>query len=540
MGVSMQDWWRGSVTYQVYPRSFQDDNGDGVGDLPGITRRLEHLAGLGVDAVWLSPFFRSPMADMGYDVSDYTDVDPVFGTLADFDALVARAHALGLKVVIDQVLSHSAAAHPAFQESRSSRVNPKADWYVWADPKHDGSPPNNWLSVFGGPAWQWDARRKQYYLHNFLTSQPDLNYHNPEVQDWALGVLRFWLERGVDGFRFDTVNYFFHDPLLRDDPADFRVKPEAEGNPYGMQYHLFSKNQPENLAWMERIRGLLDEFGAASVGEMGESHHAIRMMGEYTAPGRLHQCYSFELMGYDYSAAFFRGKLGEFFAGAPDGWPMWAFSNHDVVRHVSRWAKYGDSQDALAKQAGALLLSFEGSICLWQGEELGQTDTELGFEELTDPQGITFWPEPVGRDNTRTPMVWDGSEFGGFSTVKPWLPVKAPQAARHVAGQAGVAGSVLEFYRAMIGFRKRSAALTTGRTRFLDLGEPVLGFVREAAGESLLCLFNLSPVARVLRVQGVADVTGPSLAAGLVDGQLTLGPNGVAFLVVTGEMRIGD
>ena len=299
----MQDWWRGAVTYQVYPRSFQDSDGDGVGDLPGITRRLPYLADLGVEAVWLSPFFRSPMKDMGYDVSDYCDVDPVFGTLADFDALVARAHDLGLKVIIDQVLSHTSDQHPAFAESRADRVNPKADWYVWADPRHDGSPPSNWLSVFGGSAWAWDARRKQYYLHNFLTSQPDLNYHNREVQDWALETLRFWLERGVDGFRFDTVNYFFHDPLFRDNPADYRVKAEAEGNPYGMQYHLFDKNQPENLAWMERIRGVLDEFGAASVGEMGESHHAIRMMGEYTAPGRLHQCYSFELMGYDYSAA---------------------------------------------------------------------------------------------------------------------------------------------------------------------------------------------------------------------------------------------
>ncbi len=536
----MQDWWRGSVTYQVYPRSFQDDNGDGVGDLPGITRRLDHLAALGVDAVWLSPFFRSPMKDMGYDVSDYCDVDPVFGTLADFDRLVARAHDLGLKVIIDKVLSHSSDQHPAFAESRASRLNAKADWYVWADPRYDGSPPNNWLSVFGGPAWQWDARRKQYYLHNFLTSQPDLNYHNPEVQDWALETLRFWLKRGVDGFRFDTVNYFFHDRLMRDDAADFRVKAEPEGNPYGMQYHLFSKNQPENLLWMERIRALLDEYGAASVGEMGESHHAIRMMGDYTAPGRLHQCYSFELMGYDYSAAFFRGKLGEFFAGAPDGWPMWAFSNHDVVRHVSRWAKHGVSQDALAMQAGALLLSFEGSICLWQGEELGQTDTELAFEELTDPQGITFWPEPIGRDNTRTPMVWDASAFGGFSVARPWLPVKPPQLARNVGSQVGVAGSVLELYRAMIAFRKGSVALTAGRMRFLELREPVLGFVREAAAESLLCLFNLSPVALSLTVEGVGELVAPSLAAGLEDRRLVLGPNAAAFLTVTGEVKVSD
>jgi alpha-glucosidase len=536
----MQNWWKGAVTYQVYPRSFQDDNGDGVGDLAGITRRLPHLADLGVDAVWLSPFFRSPMKDMGYDVSDYCDVDPVFGTLADFDTLVARAHDLGMKVIIDQVLSHTSDQHPAFAESRASRTNPRADWYVWSDPRHDGSPPSNWLSVFGGSAWAWDARRKQYYLHNFLTSQPDLNYHTAAVQDWALGTLRFWLERGVDGFRFDTVNYFFHDPLLRDNPADFRVKPEAEGNPYGMQYHLFDKNQPENLAWLERIRALLDEYGAASVGEMGESHHAIRMMGEYTAPARLHQCYSFELMGYDYNAAFFRSRIEGFFTGAPDGWPMWAFSNHDVVRHVSRWSKHGASPDAVAKQAAALLLAFEGSICLWQGEELGQTDTELTLDELTDPQGIAFWPEPVGRDNTRTPMVWDASPQGGFSTGAPWLPVKPEQAARHVAGQLGAQGSVLEHYRTMLAFRRGSAILRSGRTRFLDLAEPVLGFVRGGEEAALLCLYNLSPVARSVRIAGVAAPVGPSLETRMVGEMLTLGPNAAAFLPVTGEVDILD
>ena len=528
----MTEWWRGSVTYQVYPRSFQDDNGDGIGDLAGITRRLGHIAALGVQAVWLSPIFTSPMLDMGYDVSDYTDVDPTFGTLADFDALVTRAHALGLKVIIDQVLSHCSDQHPFFKISRASRDNPKADWFVWADPKPDGSPPNNWLSVFGGTTWAWDARRKQYYLHNFLVQQPDWNFHNPAVQDWMIENMRFWLDRGVDGFRFDTVNYFFHDQMLRDNAADFRVKPVAEANPYGMQYHLFSKNQPENLGWMERIRRLLDSYdNRAAVGEMGENHHAIRMMGEYTAPGRLHQCYSFELMGYDYSAAFFRGKLKEFFDGAPDGWPMWAFSNHDVVRHVSRWASRGVSQDALARQAGALLLSFEGSICLWQGEELGQTDTDLTFDELTDPQGIVFWPEPIGRDNTRTPMVWDGSAQGGFTTGKPWLPVKAPQLARNVASQSGVAGSVLESYREMIAFRRETVALQAGRTRFFDLPEPVLGFLR---GDGLLCVFNLSPEPVILTVAGVSGLTGPAQSANLDTARLTLGGNGYAFMTVTG------
>jgi alpha-glucosidase len=389
-------------------------------------------------------------------------------------------------------------------------------------------------------AWAWDARRKQYYLHNFLTSQPDLNYHNAQVQDWALQTLRFWLERGVDGFRFDTVNYFFHDPLFRDNPADYRVKAEAEANPYGMQYHLFDKNQPQNLAWIERIRVVLDEYGAASVGEMGESHHAIRMMGEYTAPGRLHQCYSFELMGYDYTPAFFRDRVEGFFHGAPDGWPMWAFSNHDVPRHVTRWLKHGESPDVLAKQAAALLLSFEGSICLWQGEELGQTDTELAFEELTDPQGIAFWPEPVGRDNTRTPMVWDASAHGGFSAARPWLPVKAEQAARHVAGQTGVPGSVLEHYRAALAFRKGSQALRAGKTRFLDLDEPLLGLLRGEGDGALLCLFNLSPVARVVTVTGVGALVGPSLHAGLEGDRLTLGPNAAAFLPVTGTLAVQD
>ena len=534
----MAEWWRGSVMYQVYPRSFQDDSGDGIGDLPGITRRLKHIADLGVDAVWLSPIFTSPMLDMGYDVANYTDIDPSFGTLADFDALVATAHGLGLKVVIDQVLNHSSDKHPFFVESRSNRDNPKADWYIWQDPRPDGTPPNNWLSVFGGPAWTWDARRKQYYMHSFLPQQPELNFRNPAVMDYMESVLRFWLDRGVDGFRFDTVNYFFKDAMLRNDAADYRVKTYAEGNPYNMQYHLFSKNQPENLGWLERIRRVLDQYdNRATVGEMGESHHAIRMMGEYTAPGRLHQCYSFELMGYEYSAAFFRGKIEEFFTGAPDGWPMWAFSNHDVVRHVSRWAGHGASQDALARQAGALLLSFQGSICLWQGEELGQTDTELALEELIDPQGINFWPEPVGRDNTRTPMVWDASVHGGFTTGKPWLPVKPAQLARNVASQSGVAGSVLEFYRTMLTYRRKTDALVSGASHFLDLPEPVLGFTRGKGPGAVTCVFNLSPDPVALVITGEPQLTGPS-NAGLANGRLDLGPNGFAWLEAAGDVSV--
>jgi alpha-glucosidase len=344
--------------------------------------------------------------------------------------------------------------------------------------------------------------------------------------------LRFWLDRGVDGFRFDTVNYFFHDPKLLDNPPDLRAKPKPEANPYGMQDHRFDKNRPETLNWLERIRILLDEYGAAAVGEVGEAQHAIRLMGDYTAPGRLQQCYSFEMLGDDYSPAFFRSRIEGFFDGAPKGWPMWAFSNHDVPRHAGRWASHGANPETLAKQACNLLLSFEGSICLWQGEELGQTDTDLAFEDLTDPQGIAFWPAPMGRDGTRTPMVWDGSSQGGFTTGTPWLPVKPPQKARNVAAQQGVEGSVLEHYRQMLAFRRGSPALRKGRTRFLQTPAPILAFRRETTEEVILCLFNLSADPQEVALDHAAHLAGPSLGTTLAKDRARLGPNAAAFLRV--------
>jgi alpha-glucosidase len=520
--MSANDWWRGSVTYQIYPRSFMDSNGDGVGDLPGITARLPHVASLGVDAVWLSPVFASPMVDMGYDVSDHRDIDPVFGMLADFDRLIATAHALGLKVIIDQVLNHTSDRHPFFAESRASRDNPKSDWYVWADPRPDGTPPNNWQSVFGGSAWQWDARRYQYYLHNFMTAQPDLNFHNPAVQDWALDTLRFWLDRGVDGFRFDTVNFYFHDRLLRDDAADYRVKAKPAFKTYDMQYHLFSKNQPENLAFLARIRALMDGYGATTtVGEVGEDHHPLEMMGEYTSNGRLHMAYSFGMMGFDFTPAHFRDQITRFFAKAPDGWPCWAFSNHDVVRHLTRWMPHAASPDALAKLSAALLLSFPGSICLYQGEELGQTETALALDEVIDPQGIAFWPDDKGRDGCRTPMVWDTTAHGGFTTGTPWLPVKPPQATRAASRQQDDPASVLAFYCAMLALRRASADLRTGPITFLDTPAPVLAFRR---GDTTLCAFNLSPRPVTTTLPRPVHV---QMSQGLGDGlTLSLDPNG--------------
>ena len=522
-----KDWWRGSVTYQIYPRSFMDENGDGVGDLRGIISRLDYVAELGVDAIWLSPIFTSPMKDMGYDVSDYCDIDPVFGTLADFDALVSRAHSLGLKVIIDQVLSHSSDKHPLFLESRSSRDNAKADWYVWADPKPDGTVPNNWLPSFGGVSWEWEPRRGQYYLHNFLKEQPDFNFHNEEVQAYLLGTMRFWLDRGVDGFRLDVVNYYFHDRLLRDNAADFLPKDGAAARPLDLQYCLFSKNQPENLPFLQKMRGLLDEYDArALVGEIGERHHPIEVMGQYTSEQRLHMAYSFSMLGADFSPAHFRGQIERFFAGAPDGWPCWAFSNHDVVRHVTRWADHGDGAEALAKLAAALLLSFEGSICIYQGEELGLSETAMDFDELVDPKGISFWPADKGRDGCRTPMVWDKSaKNGGFSSAaKPWLPVKAPALAQAVNTQDGDE-SVLAFYRKLLRFRRSEPSLRTGRTHFLDTQENVIAFSR---GNNLLCAFNLSR--DTVRVDlPVAAIPLISQRAEIGDMSLVLGPNGFMY-----------
>ncbi|WP_136683292.1 alpha-glucosidase [Falsirhodobacter xinxiangensis] len=523
----MTDWWRGSVTYQVYPRSFQDSDGDGIGDLPGITRRLGHIAALGADAVWLSPIFPSPMADMGYDVSDYTNIEPLFGTLADFDTLLTVAHELGLKVIIDQVISHCSSEHPLFAESRRDRTNPKADWFIWADAQPDGSPPNNWLSVFGGSAWEWDTRRRQYYLHNFLASQPDFNFHNPEVQDYLLGTMRFWLERGVDGFRLDTVNYYFHDAKLRSNPP--LALNAVPVNPYDMQDHLYSKTQPENLAFLERLRALTDEFpNRMMVGEVGDAQRAVEVMGEYTSgQHRLHMAYSFEMLGDHYNAAFFRRAIEGFFKGAPDGWPCWAFSNHDVTRHASRWAGHGAMAD-VARQAAAVLLSLEGSVCLYQGEELGQTDTELDYSDLTDPKGLRFWPEEKGRDGCRTPMVWDGTTHGGFTAGTPWLPVKPPQIGRNVAAQEGVAGSVLETYRAVLAFRRANPVLRLGASRFHDLPEPVLAFTRHLGAEEMLCIFNLGTAPVTVAVEG--HPTAPSFHATQEGGALTLGPNGFAWL----------
>ena len=491
------DWIRGGVVYQIYPRSFMDSSGDGAGDLKGITARLPHAASLGADAIWISPFFRSPMRDFGYDVSDYRAVDPRFGDMADFDALLAAAHSLGLKVVVDMVISHCSDRHPWFAESRSSRDNPKADWFVWADARPDGTPPNNWLSVFGGPAWEWDSTRRQYYLHNFLDAQPDFNFHNPRVRAALLAECEFWLERGVDGFRLDTVNFYYHDAQLRNNPPAERAGAAnlPSVNPYGMQRHLHSKTRPENPEFIAReLRPLADRYGAGLLGEIGAESDSLETLAEYTRPGRLQLAYGFDFLGGALTAAHFRECIAEFERRAGESWPCWAFSNHDVARHVSRWGAAGRDPAALAKLCCCLLLSLRGSACIYQGEELGLTEAEIAFEDLQDPYGIRFWPKFKGRDGCRTPMPWEsGKALGGFTAApRAWLPMPPEHVRAAVDAQEKSADSVLRHYRRVLKWRKGVPPLVLGTMELLDAPEDVLALAREWEGERVVAVFNLS------------------------------------------------
>jgi alpha-glucosidase len=530
------NWWQGAIIYQIYPRSFQDTNGDGIGDLNGIIRRLDYVASLGVDAVWISPFFRSPMKDFGYDIADYRAVDPIFGTLADFDALLARAHSLGLKVMIDQVLSHTSSEHEWFRESRESRDNPRANWYVWADAREDGGPPNNWLSIFGGVAWAWEPRRGQYYLHNFLVDQPDLNFHEPAVQQAMLDNVRFWLDRGVDGIRLDAINFCFHDRQLRDNPPKPLEMRTGHGfradNPYAFQYHLHDNTQPENLAFLGRLRALLDEYpGTVSLGEIS-SEDSTATMAEYTQPGRLHMAYSFELLGADGSAAHIRRTVEREMAGSPSGWPCWSISNHDVQRVVTRWGG-PDSPRHLPTQLTALISALRGAVCLYQGEELGLGEADVPFELLRDPYGIAFWPTFTGRDGCRTPMPWDGSAHGGFTTGEPWLPLPAAHLGLNVASQEADPRSALHALRGLLRWRRRHPALLHGAIEFIDAPADVLAFWRRDAAQQLAAVFNLRNTAvefTLTALQGAVPLEGHGLPVGTLAGtRLKLPPHGVFF-----------
>jgi alpha-glucosidase len=511
------EWWRGAVIYQIYPRSFLDTDGNGVGDLPGIIAKLDYIASLGVDAIWISPFFKSPMADFGYDIADYREVDPLFGTMDDFDRLLAKAHQLGLRVMIDQVLSHTSIDHAWFRESRENAHNAKADWYVWTDARDDGTPPNNWLSLFGGGAWQWEPRRCQYYLHNFFAAQPDLNFHHPHVRAAVLDNVRFWLDKGVDAFRLDAINFCFHDALLRNNPPKPVEKRVGRGfspdNPYAFQYHYYNNTQPENLGFLEDLRRLTDRYpGAAMLGEIS-SEDSLATMAEYTSGARLHMGYSFELLADDFSAAYIRGTVEALEAKLTNGWPCWAISNHDVVRALSRWGGAGASPE-MARLLVAMVASLRGSVCIYQGEELGLSEADVPFHQLQDPYGIAFWPNFKGRDGCRTPMPWNDDASAGFSAAQPWLPIPAEHRSSAVAQQETDAHSVLQGFRAFMHWRRAQPVLQFGDIQFVDAPEPVLAFTRSYAGETLLVALNLGSAALSVKLPTLQnlrqiDVPGP-------------------------------
>lgn len=499
------DWWRGAVMYQIYPRSYLDTTGSGTGDLKGITEKLDYVASLGVEGIWISPFFKSPMKDFGYDIADYRDVDPMFGDLDDFKALLKKAHELGLKIIVDMVLNHTSRAHQWFQESKQDKTNPKADWYVWADPKVDGSPPNNWISIFGGSAWQFDVLRGQYYLHNFLPDQPDLNYHNPEVVEAVLGECRFWLDMGVDGLRLDVINFCTHDKELLDNPP--RDKEGAASqldfpDVYSMQYHVYDKSRPENFNFLRKLRALLDEYpGTMSLAEIGDDD-SVKVAAAYTASeDLLHTAYSFAFMmnkGRLPDARFFRQRIEEQASYPGDSWPSWAFSNHDVVRAASRWSNTDYGHDKrLSRLLMALLCCIRGTAFIYQGEELGLPEVEIHHDDIQDPWGKYLYPKWQGRDGERTPMPWaTKAKNAGFSKAEhTWLPVGEKHVALAVSEQEKDKTSQLNFTRAMVGWRKQNPVMAKGDIVFVDgLPPDILAFTREGEGQVMLCVFNLSSI----------------------------------------------
>lgn len=536
----MTDWWKGAVIYQIYPRSFFDSNNDGVGDLPGITQKLDYVARLGVDGIWLSPFFTSPMRDFGYDVADYYAVDPVYGTLEDFDALLKRAHDLGLKVVIDQVYSHTSDRHPWFLESRTGPRSDKADWYVWADAKPDGSPPNNWLSVFGGPAWSWSTQRRQYYLHNFLAEQPDLNFHNPDVQRAILDVARFWLDRGVDGFRLDVANYYFHDKALRDNPPSGRL---GNTRPYQFQRHLYNRSQTENLEFMQQLRAVIDGYDdRMTVAEIFSGAHIGRSI-EYTqGTDRLHTAYNFMFLESNtLSPELIRAALQDWHS--TDAWPSWSFSNHDVRRVMTRWGGRGATPE-FAKLIIALLCSLRGSIFLYQGEELGLPQSDVPYEKLQDPEAIRFWPENLGRDGCRTPIPWHGWQpNGGFSAAEPWLPMDPLHASMAADLQEADPDSVLNFTQRFLKVRNSEPALRHGSFQVIPAPDPLLLFERRQGAARLLCCFNLSGMPQDVDMPSdIGDLDGArsmpidGLSGQLSGRRLSLPAYGAHFLAMPGAV----
>jgi alpha-glucosidase len=520
-------WWQGAVVYQVYVRSFVDSNGDGQGDFAGLTAKLDYIKALGVDAIWLSPVHPSPNRDWGYDVSDYENVHPDYGSLADFDQLVAEAHARGLKVLLDEVLCHTSDEHPWFQDSMWR--GDKADWYVWADPKEDGTAPNNWLSVFGGPAWSYQPARRQHYHHKFLRQQPKLNWMNPAMRAAGLKVIDFWLQRGVDGYRLDVANGFVHDTLLRDNPAipaedrsDFSWS--AADN---LQDHAHDCNLPENLLVLEQIRRRVEQFDDRFV--FGEFSEGYERSGAYAAPDEgLHGGYTFYMLRQNRLGPGFVTGNYALLAGHPRHWPVVAFCNHDISRTVSRFGGAPAGDPALAKLLLALLFAIKGTVCLYQGEELGLTDVDLRRDQLRDPVGDLYYPVTKGRDACRTPMPWQASApHYGFTTGTPWLPTGPAHRGLAVSEQEKDPDSTLAYARRFLTARKVEPALVRGEMKFVPALSPVLAFVRSLGEARVLAVFNLSRKPMSFDIGPLGPATALDLGTGAATvsgGKLDLGP----------------
>lgn len=494
-------WWQTAVIYQIYPRSFQDTTGNGIGDLDGVIERLDYLSEtLGVDAIWLSPFYPSPMKDFGYDVSDYCDVDPLFGDLLTFDNLLAEAHRCGLKVIIDWVPNHTSDQHPWFIESRSSRINPKRDWYVWRDPGPDGSLPNNWAAAFGGDSWEWDERTGQFYLHSFVKEQPDLNWRNPEVEAAMLDTLRFWLDRGVDGFRIDVAHLIMKDPELRDNPVIAEIAGDFELAAYATQLHTNDRGHRDVHKVFRKVRTLLDAYRPPrySVGEIHEfdwptwaSYYGEDLDG-------LHMPFNFAMLRAPWTAESIRRVVDQVEGAVPPGgWPNHVLGNHDEIRIATR---LGERQ---VRIAALLLLTLRGTPTLYYGDEMAFRQADIPPELQQDPWGRNV--PGLGRDGCRTPMQWDGSDGFGFTRpgVRPWLAFSEDAHTRNVEGQLADPGSLLNFYRRLLEIRRREPALMMGAYQPLDSNRGVFAYLRDDGRSRVVVALNFTD-----RVQSAGALSG--------------------------------
>lgn len=478
-------WWQKGIIYQIYPRSFQDSNNDGVGDLPGLKSRLEHLQWLGVDAIWVSPIYESPMADFGYDISDYSSVHPLFGSLQDFDDLLDEVHTRGMKLILDLVPNHSSDQHPWFLESRASLDNPKRDWYIWKDAADHGGVPNNWLSVFGGPAWEWDQRTQQYYYHAFLKEQPDLNWRNPDLRRAMLDVMRFWLAKGVDGFRVDVMWHMIKDDEFRDNPPNPDYQPHQAT--YERLIPVHSTDQPEVHEIVRMMREVMDQYRDRVL--IGEIYLPVQRLVKYYGDDNreAHLPFNFQLLSIPWEPQRLFSVIEEYESALPaGGWPNWVLGNHDQPRLISR---IGREQ---AKIAAMLLLTLRGTPTIYYGEEIGMRDVAIPPDEIQDPQGLNMPGLNLSRDPGRTPMQWDESSWSGFSRVRPWLRVSHDFARVNVKSQKPDAFSMLNFYRKLIDLRRKEPALHAGTYKSVFADRQVLSFVREAAGTRFLIVLNLS------------------------------------------------